>query len=99
LFVYLNDGSIWQWAPFEQWHDFCLKVGRAFVDDSQHIEGNVFHMEGSYFFHSPKEEERKRRNELKKFPGHCPNCGEPIAALMLDCPHCEVCYPTQLILS
>jgi hypothetical protein len=41
-------------------------------------------MEGSYFFRSPKEEERKRREQLKKLPGHCPNCGEPIAALMLD---------------
>jgi hypothetical protein len=93
LFVHLKDGSVWQWAPFEQWHEICLKVGRTFVDNSQNIEGDIFHMEGSYFFRSLKEEERKRREQLKKLPGYCPNCGEPIAALMLDCPYCKVSYP------
>ncbi|NEQ20179.1 MAG: hypothetical protein F6K28_13220 [Microcoleus sp. SIO2G3] len=93
LFVHLKNESIWQWAPFEQWHENCLKIGRNFVNDFPNIQENIFHMEGSYFFRSLKEEERRRREQLKKLPGHCPNCGEPIAALMLDCPHCEVSYP------
>lgn len=90
--VELKDQTIWRWSLFEEWHQVCLKVARKLVDISQTIEGNLVQIEGSCFFRALNEENRKRREALKKLENHCSNCGEPIATLMLDCPHCEMSY-------